>query len=293
MLAFMLSSPDLQLRNLVLDFAEKRVAITGGASGLGLALAQCYGRAGWRVAIGDIHTERLAESAETIRQTGAEVITALCDVRSDEEVQAFADQCQAQWGGVDVIINNAGVSSGGTVADTSMDDWHWTLDIDLYGVVRGCRSFVPLLREQGQGYVINIASFAGIANIPDVAAYNVAKAGVISLSESLRAEELDNGIGVSVVCPSFFQTNLMETFRSNVPGQKAWVENVMRKMPLTADDVAERIMQAMQNDEFLVLPHPIARKQYHIKRLAPEVYFKMLMKQIRQAKAKIQQRGAK
>jgi NAD(P)-dependent dehydrogenase (short-subunit alcohol dehydrogenase family) len=135
----------------------------------------------------------------------------------DLAVEEMRDEVLAAWDGVDIVINNAGVASAGTVADTSLEDWRWTLNSNFMGVVRGTRAFLPVLLRQGQGRIVNIASFAGIANAPSMGAYSASKAAVISLSETLRAELALSAVGikVSVVCPAFFKTSLMTTARAS------------------------------------------------------------------------------
>lgn len=256
--------------------APQRILITGAGSGLGLALARQLASDGARIACIDIDAQRAEAAIAELPGDGH--WAARADIAKDDDWTMLRDRVQDQWGGLDVLVNNAGVSSGGTVADTSLDDWQWMLDINLLGVVRGCRTFIPMLRDTAHcGRIVNVASFAGIASAPGMAAYNVAKAGVISLSESLRAELADAGIRVTVVCPAFFRTNLLETFRSPTPAQKAMVEKFMARSNVTADDVATAIVQAVADDRFLVITHPGARRQALIKRFLPEVYFRKLV----------------
>ena len=131
--------------------AGKRIFITGGASGLGRALAERYARAGWRVCIGDLDVERCAEVLAAIRVHSPHSQALACDVTREDALQAAADWLQREWGGVDVVINNAGVAQMGGIAETTLDDWRWAVDINLLGVVRGCKVFAPLLRTQGGG----------------------------------------------------------------------------------------------------------------------------------------------
>jgi NAD(P)-dependent dehydrogenase (short-subunit alcohol dehydrogenase family) len=125
-----------------------------------------------------------------------------CDVTRLADVRSLAEACT---GAVDLVVNNAGVGAGGRIGELSIEDWRWT-DVDLYGVIHGCHVFVPILREQGRGHVLNVASAAGLLCAPHMAAYNVAKAGVVALSETLAAELAGSGVGVTVLCPTFFKT---------------------------------------------------------------------------------------
>ena len=252
---------------------HKRIAITGAGSGLGRALALRYARAGWRVAVSDIQTGRARRVADEVNDAGGDAIAYTLDTRRESDFEQFMERLETEWGGVDVFVNNAGVASSGTVADTPQTDWDWIVDINLMGVVRGCRAALPALRAS-RGHMVNTASFAAIANAPGMASYNVAKAGVLSLSETLRAEERGNGVGVTVACPAFFATNLMESFRSTTPGRDALVEKLMARSGVTADDVADQIFDAVAKRRFLVLTHRDTRWQYRLKRLQPELFFR-------------------
>lgn len=247
----------------------KRVLITGGASGLGRALAARYALDGWRVLIGDVNAER---GRETAAELDGEVVFRHLDVTDESSLAAARDWLKAEWGGLDVLVNNAGVAAAGRVERIPPEDWDWILDINLMGVVRGCRVFVPLFKRQGSGHVVNIASMAGLLNAPVMANYNVAKAGVVALSETLRFELAPWGIRTTVVCPSFFQTNLHESLRTPEPGMQKTVEKLLASSELDADDVARIIRDAVARGRFLVLPHRAARRAWFFKRYLPWLY---------------------
>lgn len=262
------------------DTQPGRVAITGAGSGLGRELALRYARDGWRVAVTDIQTGRARRVAGEVNDAGGQAIAQTLDTRRDEDFAQLNERLEETWGGLDVFVNNAGVAGSGTVAQTSIEDWQWMLEINLMGMVRGCRSALPMLRAS-QGHLINIASFAAIANAPGMASYNVAKAGVLSLSETLRGEEYDNGVGVTVACPAFFATNLMESFRGQSPRQKSMVQKLMDRSAITAERVADDIVTAAAEGEFLVISHRDARWQYRFKRVSPDTFFKTVLKATR------------
>ena len=139
----------------------KRVFITGGASGLGRALALRYARDGWRVCIADLNDERGASTRTELAAAGAvEALYRHADVTSEADLQAIADELARVWGGLDVLINNAGVAQAGAIEDVSLSDWEWILNINLLGVVRGCKVFTPIFKRQGSGHIVNIASMA-------------------------------------------------------------------------------------------------------------------------------------
>jgi NAD(P)-dependent dehydrogenase (short-subunit alcohol dehydrogenase family) len=255
-------------------FIEKRIVITGAASGLGRALALRFAREGWRVGIADMKVEEADRTLGQVRAAGGDGFVHRCDVRQEADWISLRERTTKEWGGLDVLVNNAGVGSAGTVTATPMADWEWMLDINLLGVVRGCRTFVPMLCLQRSGHVVNIASFAAIASAPGMVAYNVAKAGVFSLSESLRAEVFDEGVGVTVACPAFFRTNLLDSFRSPDLGVKGMVAKIMDRARVTADDVAGDIFDAVTSGRFLVITHKDAKWQHRVKRLMPEVFYR-------------------
>lgn len=263
-----------------------RVLITGAGSGLGRAIALRFAAAGARLAVTDLEISAAQATLEGVEKVGGSGFAAACDVRREEDFAALAQRVEREWGGLDVLVNNAGVATAGTVLDAPIEQWRWVLDINLLGCVRGCRALAPLMVAQGRGHIVNIASFAGIANPPALASYNAAKAAVISLSETLRFELAPHGVAVSVVCPSFFKTGLLESSRRQAPAalgnaapqMERIVERLMEKAPLTAEDVAEAVYQAVRRRRFLVLPHTDERKRARLKRFAPELYFRVARK---------------
>jgi short-subunit dehydrogenase len=264
---------------------QRRVLITGAGSGLGRALAFCFAENGWRVACADINIDAANETVRQITEFGVGAMALWVDVADDASVEEMRDEVLAAWDGVDMVINNAGVASAGSVAETSLDDWRWTLNINLMGVVRGCRAFVPVLRKQGRGGIINIASFAGIANAPHMSAYSASKAGVISLSETLRAELAlsARAVTVSVVCPAFFQTNLMASARAPA-GDKAMAEKLMATARESADDVAREIYKGALRGDFMILPTKAELTRWRIKRFLPDMFLKKMLGAYRGAK---------
>lgn len=196
-------------------FPAKRAFVTGAASGLGFALAECLARDGWTLGLLDLAAERLAVAETGLRRSGARDVNVFCgDVAAPTFVAAAVDDFVARHGGLDVIVNNAGVAVAGPVELTPVEDWRWIVDINLLGVVWGCRAALPTLKRQGSGLVFNVASSAGFAAAPQMAAYNVTKAGVIALSETLVTELAGTGVQVSVAMPGFFRTHLLDEMRA-------------------------------------------------------------------------------
>lgn len=251
----------------------QRIFITGGASGLGRELALRFARAGWRVCIGDVHDQRGAETLDALGP-GAEYLR--CDVTREEDLEAAARRLEERWGGVDVVVNNAGVADAGAIDELALDAWRWILEVNLLGVVRGCRVFTPRFKRQGHGRFVNVASMAGLLDVPLMASYNASKAAVVSLSETLQNELADDGIGVTLVCPGFFKTNLGESLRTQDPGLRGGLEGLLARSPVSAAQVAEQVFRAVERGDFLVLPHPAGRSAWRLKRLLPRWAYRAL-----------------
>ncbi|MBC3466263.1 SDR family oxidoreductase [Pseudomonas sp. RW10S2] len=251
---------------------QNRIMITGAGSGLGREIALRWAREGWRLALADVSDAGLRETLELVRTAGGSGFVQRCDVRDYSQLTALAQACEEQFGGIDVIVNNAGVASGGFFAELSLEDWDWQIAVNLMGVVKGCKAFLPLL-ERSKGRIINIASMAALMQGPGMSNYNVAKAGVLALSESLLVELRQLEVGVHVVCPSFFQTNLLDSFRGPNPAMKAQVGKLLEGSPITAADIADYIHAQVDAGEFLILPHEAGRDAWRLKCEAPQVLY--------------------
>ncbi len=258
-----------------MDTKRRRVLITGAGSGLGLALAHRYARSGARVACVDLIAERTEAAAAALSGTGH--LAHVADVGDDASMQALHDRIQREWGSLDVLINNAGIASVGPMIDTTMEEWRRVLDIDLLGVVRGCRLFLPAMLTARKGQIINTASFAGLASAPGMMSYGVAKAGVVALSDQLRAEVHHSGVRVAVICPAFFRTNLMDTAIAS-ERIKTRVEKMMDTSPDTLDGVADKVFAAAERGEFMIIPTKREPMRWRIKRWLPGLYFSMVRK---------------
>lgn len=251
-----------------------RIFITGGASGLGLALAQRCLAAGWRVCVADLAEQSQPDVLPAPSDTFS---YQRCDVTQEKDLQDAADAMVRNWGGVDIVVNNAGVAQVGAIDDVSIQDWEWIVNINLLGVVRGCKVFTPLLKKQGHGHIINVASMAGLLDVPNMASYNASKAAVVSLSETLQNELAPQGITVSVVCPSFFRTNLGNSMRSTVPGMQKKLDKLMSKSELSAADIADAMLDAIEKKRFYVIPHKQARRAWLFKRFLPRRWYRRMM----------------
>ena len=247
----------------------KRVFVTGGGSGLGRSLALRFASEGWRVAVGDLDTAAARAVKGEIAAVGGEALSFRCDVTRERDLERVAASLVRQWGGVDVVVNNAGVAQADRIEETSLDDWAWILDVNLLGVVRGCKVFTPLFRKQGSGHFVNVASMAGLVHPPFMAAYNASKAAVVALSETLEVELKEHGIAVTVACPGFFRTNLGRSLRTGNAGLREMTDRLVARSPVTADEVADRVFRAVVKREFWVLPHAEGEAAWLMKRLFP------------------------
>lgn len=260
---------------------SRRVLITGAGSGLGRELALRFAERGDRVCCVDLYADRAEETRGMLRGGGHLALVA--DVGSDAAMAALKAQVMAAWEGLDVLVNNAGIASGGEIAHVVAADWQRTLNINLMGVVRGVREFVPMMERQGAGLVINTASFAGLAGAPGLGAYGVAKAAVVALSEGLRAELHPKGIHVAVVCPSFFKTRLLESFQgADSTPLKHIANKLMEQSPIDAAAVSRIVVDQASRGRFMILPHRDTWMRWRMKRWFPEFYFRQVLRYVQQ-----------
>lgn len=265
------------------DFAGKVAVVTGGASGIGRALADRCANEGMKVVLADIEESALKQAADEIKAGAAkaDVLAVRTDVSKADDVEALAHQTLETFGGVHLLFNNAGVGAGTTAWGTSLQDWEWVLGVNLWGVIHGLRSFVPIMLKQGdEGYIVNTASIAGLISGVGLAPYKVSKHGVVSLSETLYAELQQAGapIGVSVLCPSWVKTKIMDAERNrpaslqNAPSDRISDPQIlaaiaqMRKLAdegISSEQVADETFSAIRENQFyIVLPadaYPMAQ----------------------------------
>jgi NAD(P)-dependent dehydrogenase (short-subunit alcohol dehydrogenase family) len=241
-------------------FDDAVVVITGGASGIGRGIALEAAGRGARVAIADVNDARLAETLAELQAIGTDSIAVHCDVTSDAEVDALRDEVIERWGHVDLLCNNAGVAVMGPAERVLMEDWEWILQINVLGIVRMVRAFVPGMLERGTGHVVNTASVAGIwAYTWDAAPYITSKFAAYGLSEALARRLHPHGVGVSVLCPGLVTTNLGESARfSGVPeGQEGqWLYFPPEMLdPVEPEAVGPLVADAVLAGQFAIFTH--------------------------------------
>ena len=252
------------------ELRGKTAVITGGASGIGRALADAFAAEGMRVVIADIEVDALDEAAGALRAAGASVLAVPTDVSHAEQMQALADRAVAAFGRVDVVCNNAGVALSGPAWEHSLKDWEWLLGVNLWGVVHGIRTFVPLMLAQGgEGHIVNTGSVAGLTSNPFMSIYNVSKHAVVTLSETLHKELslMGTQVKVSVLCPGFVSTRILDaernrpaTLRNPAPTERHPTFEEMARTAIAAglppSEAAARVVDAVKHERFYVLTHP-------------------------------------
>ena len=251
-----------------------RVAVvTGGASGIGEALARACAGEGMKVAVADIEASGAEAVAASIREGGGEAIGVGCDVSDRKSVDALADATWDAFGAAHLLCNNAGVLAHGPIVDSTDADWQWLLGVNLFGVLNGVRAFVPRMRAQGgDAHVVNTASIAGMAAVPDIGIYCATKHAVVAVSEVLAQELAEDGIGVSVLCPGGVETRIHEAGR-NRPAvfggpvaalepasvqQEEMAESFEQELQeiIAPADVAKLVLAAVRERELYVFTHP-------------------------------------
>jgi NADP-dependent 3-hydroxy acid dehydrogenase YdfG len=257
-------------------FPRKRAFITGGGSGLGLELARALALDGWTLGLFDRNLERLNAVEAKLSAAKVPVMAYPGDVTHADELTVAVNSFADAYDGLDVMINNAGVAGGGALMDVSLEDWRWIIDINFMGVVHGCRAAIPHLQRNGSGLLINVASAAAFASAPGMGSYNATKAAVLSLSETLVNELRESCTQVSVVMPTFFHTNLLESLRG-APEARAQAAQLMAASSYQAPDVARDVLRlAAAGRTYIVVPRS-ARTLWRFKRWAPDAFLRRIV----------------
>jgi NAD(P)-dependent dehydrogenase (short-subunit alcohol dehydrogenase family) len=254
-----------------------RAVVTGAGSGLGRALAKALAARGATVVVSDLREETARATAADIAAAGGTAHVVVCNVAQADAVARLAAEAARLVGDVDLLVNNAGIGASGRIGEAPLDIWHRTVDVNLWGVVHGCHHFVPAMRARRRGHVLNVASAAAFGSAPSMGAYNVTKAAVVALSETLAAEAAGDGIGVTVLCPGFFRTNIINDAVGTVTDdQRRYIDEQMTRSKLDADDVARMALDAVEGGKLYAVPHAEIRWLWRLKRLAPGVFNKLV-----------------
>lgn len=254
---------------------KKRAFVTGAASGLGKALCTELAADGWTLGIADINTEALASAAAEFEKLGARTLRFQLDVADREQYKKVAEDFLKEAGGIDLLFNNAGVGDGGMFEEYSLDNWEWMVRVNQMSVVYGCHYFIPTFKKQRSGHILNTASLAAISCAPTMGAYNMTKAAVVAISETLYGELLDYGVKVSCIQPSYFKTNIAESVRGGELVKKT-TKFFIERSGIEAKEVAVEILQRAGKGEFYIILPDLARKAWFWKRLAPTRFRKMV-----------------
>jgi NAD(P)-dependent dehydrogenase (short-subunit alcohol dehydrogenase family) len=266
---------DHEMRTCMRDFADKTAFVTGGASGIGLALGRAFAEAGMKVMLADIEAGALDQALHNLSNHGNRVQGIRCDVGDAESVERAARATFDAFGNVHVVCNNAGVAGGGGIDNISIDNWRWVVDVNLMGVVYGVRSFLPhMFRHREGGHIVNTASMAGMINGMGFSPYAATKFAVVSMSEGLAMQLQPHGIGVSVLCPEFVRTRIGESGRNRPEryGESPQLEpaspaaqvvaEIARRLEAGIDpgEVAAKVLEAIRNEQFYIFTHPNMRQ---------------------------------
>jgi NAD(P)-dependent dehydrogenase (short-subunit alcohol dehydrogenase family) len=262
----------------MIGFGKSRTAgalavVTGAGSGIGRSFAVELASRGGRVVCADINEGSVKETVGLIEQAGGGALAAVCDVSNSDDVQTLRDRAVDWFGRTPtLLINNAGIGAGGhSVGHASLEDWERTLQINLWGVIYGCHHFLPAMKAAGHGGVINVASAAGFAAGPRMGAYNVSKAGVMSLSETLAAELAGSGVRVTVLCPTFVKTNIFAGELIDADAAHA-ATRIAKYVGMSPDKVAAKTLADHDRGRLYVVPQVDARAIWLSKRVAPALH---------------------
>lgn len=251
--------------------------VTGAGSGIGRSFALELAKRNTAVVCADLNKENAEKTAELVEQAGGVAYAIACDVGKAAQVKRLAERSEKLLGHpVTLLVNNAGVGIGGKFDELSLQDWKWAMDVNLWGVVHGCHYFTPRFKEQGGGAIINVASAASYTAAPEMSAYNVTKAGVRALSETLYAELKRDNIRVNVLCPTLVPTNIIKDGR--IPDRYAKLADhaLMNYAMTSSESVAKLTLNRLDKGELYTTPQVDAKLFWVMKRVSPNLYADLL-----------------
>lgn len=265
-------------------FPGRRAFITGAGSGLGAAMARLLAADGWTIGAVDVREQPAQEIAAEIAALGGVAQPYTFDVTDRVAYKDAVSHFLEMAGGVDLVVNNAGVTSHGLVGEMDLADWDWLLGINLTGVMNGCHFFAPTMRRQRSGQFINTSSAAGFVPVPRLAAYSTAKAGVKMLSEVLHNEMHEHNVGVTILMPEFFQTNLIDRFRGTDQERARYI---LAQSRYTAEEVARCALDGAARNELHVVFGKEAKLAWRMIRWFPRRAMGMVRKNMAKMDAKV------
>jgi NAD(P)-dependent dehydrogenase (short-subunit alcohol dehydrogenase family) len=251
------------------DFKGRVAVVTGAASGIGLALTERFLEEGMRVVLADVEKGNLDKQVARLTAEGGDVLGVVCDVRDPDSVKDLAARTLAHYGAVHVVFNNAGVGPAGPMLETTPEDWRWIVDVNLLGVAYGVTTFGPIMKEAGEGHIINTASEAGHVSSAALGMYTATKHAVVGLSESLYRELEGTGVSVHCLCPNLVKTQIFNSERNRDDGAEMRASQTATMGPLreaistlgiTPAQVAGDIIDAMRADQFWIFTHDLTKQ---------------------------------
>ena len=253
------------------QFKDRVAVITGGASGLGRAMALRFAREGMKVVLADIEQTALDATLREFRDSGYDAVGVRCDVALGDDVEQLAEKALSTFGSVHVVCNNAGVAPGGRVWEHTVKEWEWALGVNVWGVINGVRVFTPILLKQGtEGHIVNTASVAGLLSLPGMGIYCLTKHAVVTLTESLHHDLVETGelVRCSLLCPAYVPTRISDSERNRPAhlrdarpkseedlAREAQLRHAVQSGRISAEQVAERVFEAVRERRFYILPH--------------------------------------
>lgn len=251
------------------ELAGKTAFVTGAASGIGFAIAKALSSEGMNVVLADVDEAALAKAKDVLSGSNARLLAVQLDVTDRARYEAVARQVEAELGKVHVLCNNAGVYRGGSLDAVTYEDWDWVMGVNVGGVINGVQTFLRRIEAHGEGgHIVNTASMAGITAAPGLGVYNTSKFAVVGLSEALRKDLADKGIGVSVLCPGMVRTRILTSERTRpsryqvdeaeaeaAAAAHSQVMNLAMNTGIDPDEVAELVVQGIKSDQFYLFPH--------------------------------------
>ena len=252
------------------QFIGKTAVISGGAEGIGLSIAKALGEEKMNIVLTDINKENLQKACLELEERGVSVLPVVLDVAIEEQWELVAEKALARFRKIHMVVNNAGVGGeSGSIESQNNKGWQWALDVNLMGVVYGAKVMVPLIKQHDEGgWVVNVASMAGMGGIPYSGAYTATKAAVVALSESWAGELENTGINVSVLCPAFVQTRIYDSERNrpvqyksdaiNSDNKNSFLNRAKElvKNGIEVSIVGKRVVEALNDGEFYIFTHP-------------------------------------